>query len=144
MVETPAPAIEIPGKMRLRLGAYFIDGSLASLVAIAIWYALTTAGYLQTGESEALDRLQNNLLYKGVLLGYMVFAQAFYHTTIGKYIFGLEIASMLNDCKRIANRRQRNSSAPCRNATPLERACCRSPSSRGTPGQRCKKGPGLC
>ena len=82
--------------MWLRLGAYFVDGSLASLAAIAIWYALTTAGYLQAGESEALDRLQNNLLYTGILLGYMVFAQTFYHTTIGKYVFGLEIASARN------------------------------------------------
>ena len=34
MAETPAPAIEIPGKMWLRLGAYFVDGSLASVAAI--------------------------------------------------------------------------------------------------------------
>jgi uncharacterized RDD family membrane protein YckC len=89
----PATPVEIPGGIWQRLGAAFADSCLASIVGVIAWYALTNTGYLEPLDSLLGERFEAQIVYGFVLLGYMVLAQSIFQTTIGKYVFGLELAS---------------------------------------------------
>jgi hypothetical protein len=81
-------AISVPGTMGQRLIAYLADLVLVYLVVLA---AVFIGGLY--GWNLAESSLSINLVYFAALFTYMVVAQTTYHTTVGKYIKGLEVSS---------------------------------------------------
>jgi uncharacterized RDD family membrane protein YckC len=89
----PGPALEMPGSMARRLGAYFADAALVWVATLAAIFFLTLSGYFDADVSDVIAQGRFGLTQLAVWLAYMVFAQSAYRTTIGKYVFGLELAS---------------------------------------------------
>ena len=74
--------------MGQRFTAYFVDLIVIYLIVIAVYFA-ATALHLPLSASEGESQLLGFL----ALFIYMIVAQASYHTTIGKYVHGLEVRS---------------------------------------------------
>jgi hypothetical protein len=83
------PSILVYGTFGRRFTAYFADLILVYFVAI-IAYVLSFAFHLPLSGSEG----ESQLVFWIALVAYMVVAQAAYHTTIGKYVHGLEVRSV--------------------------------------------------
>lgn len=77
-----------------RFVAYFADVVIVYLIVFSVYFASGAFGWkLATEDAEV------NLLYFVALFTYMIVAQAAYHTTIGKYILGLEVCSEESDTR---------------------------------------------
>lgn len=74
--------------MGRRFTAYFADLVVIYFIAV-IFYALAFAFKLPITANEG----ESQLVWLATLFVYMVVAQAAYHTTIGKYVHGLEVCS---------------------------------------------------
>jgi len=87
---SPGPSSLVPvyGTMGHRFTAYFADFIVIYFIAV-IFYVVAFALKLPVTANEG----ESQLVWLGTLFVYMVVAQAAYHTTIGKYVHGLEVCS---------------------------------------------------
>jgi uncharacterized RDD family membrane protein YckC len=74
--------------MGQRFTAYFADLIIVYLIAI-VAYVVFAALQIPLSEDEGVSKL----IFFLVLMIYMVIAQSAYHTTVGKYVHGLEVCS---------------------------------------------------
>ncbi len=77
-----------------RFTAYLVDFIIVYLIAIVVYVVF---GALQMPLSE--DEGDSKLVFFVTLMIYMVIAQSAYHTTVGKYVHGLEVSSERLDRK---------------------------------------------
>jgi uncharacterized RDD family membrane protein YckC len=76
------------GTMGQRFTSYFADLIVIYFITI-LFYVAVTAFELPI----ASDGIEPQLVWLGILIVYMIVAQAAYHTTLGKYVHGLEVCS---------------------------------------------------
>ena len=80
--------VPVYGSMGRRFTAYFADVIVIYFI-VFLFYVVTIALKLPITANEG----ESQLVWLGTLFVYMVVAQAAYHTTIGKYVHGLEVCS---------------------------------------------------
>lgn len=100
---SPSPSIAsdspiiLPSSVRCaslgdRLVAYFADAVIAYLLLVIVGFSIGVAERIgvkrTTGEFS--DTVWNAIMWVGFVI-YMILVQAIYHTTIGKYLMGLEL-----------------------------------------------------
>ncbi len=88
-----------PGDMTARLLAYLADLSVVYLLVFSVAAAAGVIGAIVGRSSEVVAAVKTDVtpLFLVCLVAYMSLAQAFYHTTVGKYIFRLEVISARPD-----------------------------------------------
>ena len=85
------PHFTIYATLRQRLAAYIADYILIYLIVVAVYFIPGLFGINlteDTGRANGISIL--------ALFGYMTVAQAAYHTTVGKYVMGLEVGSSMS------------------------------------------------
>ena len=98
--EVPLPSSEVKaevieyGTMGHRFTAYFADLIVIYFIAL-IFYVLVFALKLPLTAEEG----ESQIVWFCILVLYMFLAQAVYHTTIGKYVHGLEVRSVKSNRK---------------------------------------------
>jgi uncharacterized RDD family membrane protein YckC len=85
---SPASAMIAVATFKRRLAAYVLDYAIVFFIGVCIHFVAAFASKPIPDDSSS-----STLLFLAVLLIYMVVAQAWRHTTIGKYAVGIEVRS---------------------------------------------------